>query len=122
MARRGLLDGLTPEDSGQRDAIDDGGGESAAAASWLFAMLATGTAPVLRGSIKSSTRACGAVSSARASAIDLRELMLCCGETIVVASADAESDAAGVGVDSFGAARAALFFASPMYQQLRLAV
>ena len=70
--------------------------ESGAAARWLFAMLATGTAPVLCGSIKSSTRACGAVSSARASAIDLRTLMLCCGETASAATADAESDAAGV--------------------------
>ena len=70
-------------------------------------------------------------TSARASAIDLRAWMLCCGDTGSAATVDAGADAAGeddAGEDdaveddeSFGAARADLFFSSPMYQHLRLA-
>ena len=56
--------------------------------------------------------------------------MACCGDAGSAAAGDDEADAAAEGdagedaadeeMASFGAARADLFFSSPMYQQLRL--
>jgi hypothetical protein len=130
-ARRGLSEALlTPEESGQRDATDDddaGAVVSGAVALGLFGRVAVGAAAPARGSavtLVSSTRICGAVSSARASAIDLRASKLDGGAGLAVADDGAACDGGG-DVESGAAARAilllsALSVSARLYQHWRL--
>jgi hypothetical protein len=130
-ARRGLSEALlTPEESGQRDATDDdddGAVASGEVALGLFSRLAAGSALPARGSavtLVSSTRICGAVSSARASAIDLRASKLGGGAGLAAGDDEAACDGGG-DVESAASARAvlplsALSVSARLYQHWRL--
>src|ERR1700716_2733227 len=111
----GLADELTPDCSGQREAITDSRVfTSRAFARGLFSTLAAFAAVAGLGCqgvtiVSCSTRVCGKGSSACASAIDRCVAVSFRGET---ASAD--------GAEFFGATRESFSFSSPTYQQCRL--